>query len=151
MVLTRHALDGNDSMRSDVDLSQTSLEERLYWTEVRSVVPEEFDQSQLGQNTYDLGSAIFDDKDTMEPAAKYLNSFGQSLTPFEESHRLFWPEILDIFDGYGLSFSSNGGEFLEPSGLVLLRMSDAYNQQQVGVQIIVVKGADSSFGLRVFS
>lgn len=78
----------------------------------------------------------------MHAAAKHLHSLGQIGRCRQGQQGLFFAQVFDMFEGYGFSLSALLGQLIEALQIALVGVCQTDDQQQIAVQIAVVKGAN---------
>ena len=111
-----------------------------------SVLPEEAQQLELGEYADDVHRMLLHDDDSMNAAAEYFDRFVESGRVGQDHERLFATQVFDIFEGNRFAGSSLLCKLTERRNLVLFRLGKSDYQQQIRVEIAVVKGANRGFG-----
>jgi hypothetical protein len=83
----------------------------------------------------------------MHSRSKHLHGLGQIGRMRDGNQRLFLPQLLHIFERDGFPLSSLLGELVEGGDFALVRVGEADYEEEVCVQIAVVKGPRCGAGV----
>lgn len=87
----------------------------------------------------------------MNTTAKNLHSLGQVCRMRQCNQRLLLAQVLDILQGNGLSFAPLLCELVEGCYILLFRVCETDDQEEICVQVAVVEGTDCVAGAGVFA
>ena len=137
-----YSLDGQNLLLADIQILEKLWVQLVHEGEACPVLPEELNQPQLSQYTNNIRGAFVRNEDSMHAAAEHLHSFGQICCVWEGDEWLLFAQVLDILEGYGLSFASLLRQLIEGGDILLFGVGEADYEEKICIQIAVVEGAD---------
>lgn len=113
--------------------------------EVDAFVPEKVGNAQLAHDSHDVTGQVGND-DPMYTAAENFDGLCQVAACVQLHRRLAAEQWLQSAERYTLTLLRFGHDVVEERNLVSFRLRKADNNEQVGVQVAIVKGRGDAAG-----
>lgn len=145
-------IDGQDTLRSNVQVLQLVWVQLVDGGEALTVLPEELDQTQLCEDANDVCGALFGHEYPVHSTAKDFYGFGQVCRVGQGDERLLLAaDLLDVFERNRLPFPSFLGKLVERGNISLVGVCKADDEQQICIEVAVVEGARRMARVCVFA
>ncbi len=109
------------------------------------MLPEEFHQPQLTENSNNLVSAFLDDYDPMAASSEALHCFRQVGAVGECHEGFLVAKVSHVFQWDCLASTCFLHELLKGLEMSLVRVHKPNGQQKVCIEVTIIEGADSGF------
>lgn len=87
----------------------------------------------------------------MHATAKHLHSLGQIRRVWQRDEWLLPAKVLYVFEGYGLPFPPLLCQLIKRRHVLFFGVCETDYEEEIGVQVAVIEGADSVAGACVFA